>query len=283
MSLIVEEIGEKNRTEANRYLAAHEETSQFLINNMREHGPRLAQHPNSGNFRLIRDGEDVTAVFCLARRGNLIVQADSDYSQVVLRFCKADPVKLKGFIGEWESVAPIWKRFKTENPHYKPIYESKEIVYTYELREDDKNLKHDPRVRFLSRSDFRQWLQHSYHYMKELSVPDDLTDGQKQSIFEQQARDKHWWGLFDGEELLSRTALNSKGESIGQVGGVFTPWQYRKRGYAKATMFHMLKDCCNLHRHRKNILFTGQTNIPAQKLYESMGYRRIGSFAVILG
>ncbi len=33
----------------------------------------------------------------------------------------------------------------------------------------------------------------------------------------------------------------------------------------------------------KNILFTGETDLPAQKLYESMGYKRIGPFAVILG
>lgn len=32
-----------------------------------------------------------------------------------------------------------------------------------------------------------------------------------------------------------------------------------------------------------NPLFTGEADIPAQKLYESMGYQRIGSFALILG
>jgi predicted GNAT family acetyltransferase len=96
-------------------------------------------------------------------------------------------------------------------------------------------------------------------------------------------RDKVWWGLFDRDELQSRAGLNSKGQDIGQVGGVFTPKKYRQRGYAKATMLHMLKDCRDTHVHRKNLLFTGETDYPAQKLYESIGYQRIGSFALILG
>ena len=48
-------------------------------------------------------------------------------------------------------------------------------------------------------------------------------------------------------------------------------------------MSHLLKDCRDLHGHNKNILFTGEADIAAQKLYESLGYKRIGSFALILG
>ncbi len=31
------------------YLNAHEDSAQFLINNLKAHGPRLTEHPNSGN------------------------------------------------------------------------------------------------------------------------------------------------------------------------------------------------------------------------------------------
>ena len=73
--------------------------------------------------------------------------------------------------------------------------------------------------------------------------------------------------------MLSRAGLNSKGRTIGsQVGGGFALPQYRQQGLSKAIMFHILKDCRDRHGHTKNILFTGEENIPAQKLYESMGY-----------
>jgi hypothetical protein len=45
----------------------------------------------------------------------------------------------------------------------------------------------------------------------------------------------------------------------------------------------MLKDCRDLHGHVKSILFTGETDYPAQRLYESMGYQRIRFFGLILG
>ncbi len=118
--------------------------------------------------------------------------------------------------------------------------------------------------------------------MKELNLPIDLTIDQMRASFKVKVKNKVWWGLFDKDQLLSRAALNSNGDKIGQVGGVFTPKKFRKNGYAKKTMLHMLKDCIEIHKHTKSILFTGETDIPAQKLYESIGYKRIGEFALIL-
>ena len=279
----IEKLSRENIGEADQYLSGREETSQFLINNLKEHGPTLTTHPNSGNFKLVRIGEEVKGVFCLARRGTLIVQTDVDFSEAILNSRLEEPMPLRGFIGEWGSTEPIWRRYQAANLSYKPSYQSKESLYSYDLRTGDENLRHDARVRFLRKSDFEQWLAFSRDYMTEHSIPDDLTSEQKQSNFMTQIKNKTWWGLFDGPKMLSRTALNTKGETVGQVGGVFTPKQLRQKGYAKATMFHMLKDCRDLHGHRKNILFTGEANTPAQKLYESMGYRQIGSFAMIVG
>lgn len=279
----VEHITESNRTEVDAYLSQHEDTAQFLVNNLKAHGPQLTAHHNSGNFKLIRSDGQVKAVFCLARRGNLIVQSNKDFSEMILQSCADEEVVLKGFIGDWNSVEPIYRRYRLQRPEYKPSYESKEILYSYALKGSDPNLVHDSRVRFLEQSDFSDWLQHSTAYMSELRLPDELTLEKKKADFEYQVQERIWWGLFYGERLLSRAALNSRGEKIGQVGGVFTPPEYRQRGYAKATMFHMLKDCRDLHGHTKNILFTGEIDIPAQKLYESMGYVRVGSFALILG
>lgn len=115
--------------------------------------------------------------------------------------CLTEPFPIKGFIGAWPVLAPIFEKFCAENPQFK---------------------------------------------------------------------------------LNSIAGLNSKSDEIGQVGGVFTPKEKRKHGYAKATMLHLLKDCRDFHGHAKSILFTGETDLPAQKLYESIGYERIGHFALIL-
>lgn len=284
MSIIeIEAVDAHNQLEVESYLAKHEDTAQFLIGNLKAHGPKQTAHHNSGNFKLIRHNSDVRAVFCLARRGSLIVQSDENFAEIIIQACQAEDVQLTGFIGEWASVEPIYQFFQSLRPDYKPSYESKEILYSYILRDNDPRLVHDPRVRLLEPADFEGWLQHRIAYMTELKVPDGLTTEQKKTDFDRQVREKSWWGMFDEKEILSMTSLNSKSEKVGQVGGVFTPVQHRQKGYSKATMFHLLKDCKNLHGHSKSILFTGETDFPAQKLYESMGYNRVGSFALILG
>jgi GNAT superfamily N-acetyltransferase len=276
-------VNQGNMEEVMTYLQSHEESSQFLINNLNQYGSKLSDHHNSGNYKILREGSKVVGVFCLSRRGNLLAQTDSDYSDLILESSLKEGIPLKGFIGDWKSMEPIYQLFRKKNPHYQPSYESKEILYSYQLNNEDVSLKHDPRVRFLRAEDFEQWDQFSKAYMEELNLPEDLDLEKRKKDYEARILEKVWWGLFDGDQLLSKTALNSKGEKIGQVGGVFTPKPFRKRGYSKATMLHMLKDCRDLHGHKKSILFTGEEDIPAQKLYESIGYKRIGSFALILG
>lgn len=280
--VMIELVNSTNLAEAQAYLASHEETSQFLINNLRQFGPSLNDHHNSGNFKILRGSRGVEGVFCLPRRGNLLVQANADYSEAILRACSEEPISVKGFIGEWNSIAPVWLAHKKQNPSYRPVYESKEVLFSLPFA-SAAGLKHDPRVRFLEKQDFEQWNAFSTAYMAELDLPDDLSEEKKRKSFEDQIGKKHWWGMFLGDELVSRTSINSGGEEIGQVGGVFTPDSRRKMGYGVATMLHMLKDCRDFHGHRKSILITGETNIPAQKLYESIGYERKGSFALILG
>lgn len=282
MALQVESLDSRNLPEARRYLSEHEDSVQFLINNLKAHGPALGDHPNSGNFKLIRDGATVRAVFCLSRRGNLIAHARCDCAREILRACEDEPLIVKGFIGDWSTIAPVYELFKAKHPEYTPTTDSKEILYSFALRSDDTTLRHDSRVRFLDEPDFPQWRQLRRQYDEELSLPHDLTPEQARDAFLAQTREKSWWGLFEGSQLRSQAALNSKGDEVGQVGGVFTPKRYRRRGYAKAVMLHLLKDCRDLHGHRKSLLFTGESDIAAQALYEAIGYRRIGSFALIL-
>jgi predicted GNAT family acetyltransferase len=283
-AMLVEPITGANRSDAAAYLARHEDTAQFLINNLSEHGSRLSAHPNSGNFKLVRRGDTVVAVFCLTRRGNLLVESDVDCAELVLHTCGAEEgVPLKGFIGSWSSVAPVWRRFKEAHPDFTPAYESKEILYARVLPEDDDELTRDPRVRQLELSDLDEWLVHSTLYLSEVGLPDDATAAQKREGFATLVHHRAAWGLFAGGKLLSRAALNSQGPMVGQTGAVFTLPGYRRQGLARSTMRHMLSDCRDIHRHRRNILFTGEADVPAQRLYESLRYERIGSFALILG
>ncbi len=269
--------------QATTFLKRYEETSQFLINNLRDRGPVVTDDPYSGNFKVIKDNNRIVAVFYLARCGNIYAQAESaQFTALILEACKSEPFPIKGFIGAWTILSPIFEKFCSENPHFKPSYNSKEILYRLPLASNDSRFKQHTQVRLLGESDFDAWLPLRNVYVEELHLTGDSNIEQLKSRFERSTKNQTWWGFFDDEELISIAGLNSKSEEIGQVGGVFTPMEKRMRGYSKATMLHLLKDCRDLHGHTKSILFTGETDIPAQKLYESIGYERIGNFALIL-
>ncbi len=279
--VLIEPVGPKNKIQMLEYLNVNEDTSQFLINNFKDHGPNLTAHPNSGNFKLLLKGNEVQGVFCLTKRGNLLAQTSGNYASEVLSDIESESIELNGFVGDWTSIEPIWESHKSEKSNVEASFYSKEILYSYPLSGDDPKLAQDKRVRLLVASDYEQWEPMSVAYLKELGLSDQLSDEEKRNSFDAGTAKKEWWGLFENGELVSRAALNSNGDDIGQVGGVFTPKELRKKGLAKATMFHMLYDCLHTHGHRKSILFTGETDIPAQKLYESMGYKKVGSFALI--
>ena len=57
------------------FLESHVDTSLFLLSTLAALGPRLGHHLNSGNFRLIEEEGRIVGVFCLTRRGNLLVHA----------------------------------------------------------------------------------------------------------------------------------------------------------------------------------------------------------------
>ncbi|MEZ4743996.1 MAG: GNAT family N-acetyltransferase [Bdellovibrionota bacterium] len=267
-----------------RFLSSKEETSQFLINNLKEHGPALSDHPNSGNYKaLVENKTSIRGVFCLNKRGNLLAQIDCLYNpNSIIEECLKEKFEVKGFIGDWDTIDPLFRSYKERNPSFKATYNSKEILYRYVFQESEQVLRKNDHVRFLESNDFNQWHPLNLAYRKELNIPSDLTEQQNKDLFISRTKNKCWWGYFEKRNLISIAALNSTGETIGQVGGVFTIKGKRKQGYSKATVLHLLRDCRDMHRHSKSILFTGETDIPAQKLYESIGYEKIGYYALIL-
>lgn len=279
----IEKLSKSLIPKVQNFLSQYEESSQFLMNNLKIYGESLSEHPNSGNYKIILDDEKITGVFCLTKRGNLISQIPMEFNPLdIISECKKEEIPLKGFIGPWDSVEKIYNCFCDMNPNYNPNFYSKEILYRYELNDDDFKLVSNDHVRHLIPDDFDRWLVLNIAYCEELGLPYSKELERRRIDFSQMTKEKLWWGLFNNGKLVSIAGLNSKGEKVAQVGGVYTCLEERKKGYSKKTMFHLLKDCRDDFKHYKSILFTGENDFPAQKLYESIGYEKIGSFALIL-
>jgi hypothetical protein len=112
-------------TQASASLKRYEETSQFLISNLRDLGPVVTNNPYSGNFKAIKRNYQIVAIFSIPHCGNIYAQADSaEHTDLILAAYKAESFPIKGFLGSWSILAPIFEKFFSENSQFKPFYNS---------------------------------------------------------------------------------------------------------------------------------------------------------------
>jgi predicted GNAT family acetyltransferase len=271
------------------FLESHVDTSLFLLSTLAALGPRLGSHLNSGNFRLIEEGGQVVAVFCLTRRGNLLVQAGgrTELAERIFEDIEAEPLEVRGIVGEWPMAEALWKLLRAD-PRFEPTHALKDVLYRLMLKETARPaggpLHESLTVRALDADDFVQWERLNSAYFAELSLPLQATFEQRRTDFMVRIRSGLWWGAFDDcYDLVSIAAINATYGSMGQVGGVYTRPADRRKGLAKAVMRLLIEDCRKRLRFEKLILFTGEDNTSARKLYQSLGFEEAGGFGLLLG
>ncbi len=89
------------------------------------------------------------------------------------------------------------------------------------------------------------------------------------------------WILEDGGVPVASSGFNSSIDEAVQIGGVWTPPEFRSRGYARCVVAQSLLDA-RADGATQAILFTGDDNIPAQKAYTSLGFQHIGDYHILL-
>jgi predicted GNAT family acetyltransferase len=268
------------------FLESHVDTSLFLLSTLAALGPRLGHHLNSGNFRLIEADGQIVAVFCLTRRGNLLVQAGgrTDLAEQIFEACETEPIEVRGVVGEWPLAEALWKLLCVD-PRFETTHNLKDVLYRLMLKEAPCAVAGSgSNLRLLEAADFVQWERLNRAYFAELSLPLQATLEQRRTDFIVRIRSGLWWGAFDdGQELVSIASLNATYGSLGQVGGVYTRPAERRQGLSRAVMRLLIEDCSQRLKFEKLVLFTGEDNTSARKLYESLGFAAAGAFGLLLG
>ena len=92
----IEKWNSQNAGPATEFLKAQYATSMFLLGNLADQGPNLADHPNSGNFKVLSFENEVVGVFCLTRRGNILLSAKTgiDFNEIILAECVAERIPI---------------------------------------------------------------------------------------------------------------------------------------------------------------------------------------------
>ncbi|MFW7378885.1 MAG: GNAT family N-acetyltransferase [Oligoflexus sp.] len=275
---------EEWRTEIENYLLERIDTSMFILNNLENYGPYLNEHPNSGNIKVIYSPDGVLGVFCLTRRGNILANIRSDILDgylvdAILDELVSEPVSIKGILGNWDAVSSIANAKVYSGIWSKIGYISKEPSYSLDRLSND--LETGDGIRLLNENDYHEWRNLRIAYLQETGLSQDLSESDFKEIYQTQAQAQMHWGLFEDNTLISITNMNSRYKNIGQVGGVYTIPEFRSRGLAKKVVRHQLADMKRVHGLDRAILFTGEDNIPAQKVYQRLGFTPQGIFGIV--
>ncbi len=283
MQYQIEPINDSNKFEMLEFLKQHENYTLFLLGNFENYGFNLSQAPYSGNFKLIRSHDEIVGVFSLTKKGSLLIETTARDSifEMVLKSCLEESISLTGLVGNWEFCNPFWNFLKNKKVIQTEIFNSKEILYSVDL--SNVSSLPQPNVRLLTEADYLQWKPLRLDYLIEEGVPNDLSDEQLFDIYLDKVSKKIIWGFFLQDKLVSIADLNAKALDLGQVGGVYTTPSFRKKGYSKSVMQQLLLDAKKLHSIRKLIIFTGEKNFAAQKLYNALGVQHIGYFSLLFG
>jgi RimJ/RimL family protein N-acetyltransferase len=279
----VEKVSPDTQEEMVDFLKRHENYSLFLLGNFENYGAILSDSPYSGNFKLIRSSDEIVSVFCLTKKGSLLIQSVilEPIFDFVLASCLQEPIPITGLVGNWDFCQLFWKFLKQKALIQSETFASKEILYKLDLSKISYPL--NPDVRILTADDYNQWKPLRLAYLQEEGFPNDLNDEQLLQSFLEKCKKRIIWGYFLMDRLVSIADLNAKASDLGQLGGVYTDPNFRKKGYSKAVIHKLVSDIKEIHNIRKLIIFTGENNFPAQKLYESLAVNPVGYFALLFG
>lgn len=267
------------------FLDRYIDTSLFLISNVEHAGLEdRGRHLEGTYVAHVEDGQ-LTAVACHCWNGNLLLQGDRGLEEAVLGAIDRTGRDVKGLMGPVALVKRARSALGLDAA--KARLEESERLFTLDLNAlEVPPLLSAPHIEFRvptaaevvgPLAEYRkEYLVETLHRAE---TPDLLATARAQ--MEGWHRAKTLWVLADAGRVVSMTGFSANARGVALVGGVYTPAELRGRGYARAAVAGSLL-YARSQGSRRSVLFTPESNIPAQKTYRALGYEDVGDWGLVL-
>jgi GNAT superfamily N-acetyltransferase len=267
------------------FLLPQLESSMFLLSNMRQSGLIDGDDRAHGAYAGAFEGDQLAGVVAHFWNGNIIPQSPPQHLDVLWRLAVEQSGRpLKGMVGPGEQCFAILDAMNV-SPDVIHLAE-REQLYTLAL--DALVVPHAlaegaVQVRRANAADvdlLAAWrADYSIEALDAADTPATRHQS-RESIERQIAAGDCWVAVRDGERV-AMAALNARIQEAVQVGGVYTPPDQRRKGYAKAAVAQSLRDA-RADGAAHAILFTSVANRAADSAYRAIGFNVVGDFAIIL-
>ena len=275
--------GDQNALEA--FLLPRLDSSIFLLNNSRASGLVDTGQRYTGAYAAAVENGSITGVVAHFWNGNLLCQAPLELLEPLWQSAvKASGRAVGGVVGPAQQVAAI--RAGLGMPTDRVQMDESEGLFSLALRElvTPEPLRagavHGRRMESRDLDLLAQW--RTAYNVEALGAADTPKLRQRcRADMERSLREGTTWVLEANGRPVASTSFNARIAEAVQVGGVWTPPAFRRRGYARAAVAASLLDA-RADGVEKAVLFTGQDHIAAQKAYRALGFQLIGDYRLLL-
>jgi GNAT superfamily N-acetyltransferase len=286
-SRVLRILGPGDELALKRFLSKRLESSLFLYGNMLAAGLEDSGARYSGTYAAAFESADIVAVAGLFWNGSLVLQAPEELPALTRLAWQSCGRPLRRLIGPSQQVAAAMEELALSGDDIQ--VDEPEKLYRLALDE----LITPPlltsgrgRGRLIGPQDEELLTGWRIDFLRETHLAqdgDELAETVRQGVRAGVASG-NIWVLEVEDKLVSCTSFNAAVRDEGitstvQVGGVYTPPEHRSQGFARAVVAASLIDAREIGYHR-SVLFTGMENTPAQKAYEALGYRQIGTYRI---
>ena len=267
------------------FLLPRVDTSMFLIGNLRQVGFEDEGQFYQGTYAAAFEDDEIIGVIGHYWGHNLVLQAPLDLLEPLLRaVVAASQRSIQGLLGPNEQVATLKQILDIEAANI--LMDEEENLYSLpldDLIEPESLRRGKLRGRRIEPADLDLITEWRVSYSIEVLGQQDGPElwERCRSGMERSQQEGRTWLLEDEGRPVACTSFNTTIKEAVQVGGVWTPPEYRRRGYGRAVVAVSLLDARAEGAH-KAILFTGEGNLPAQKAYIALGFRHIGDYRILL-
>ena len=277
-------LDDKDASALNEYLLAHADTTMFLRGNLARGGFEYAGESFQGVYVGAFDSERIVGVVGHSWRDSLMVEAPLAILPALVReTIRLSGRPVSGFMGACEQVKCARRELGWQDAPV--ILASEEILYRVELADivvpaalaSGEHICRKPRESDL---DVLVRWRESYAIEALGRPPEQAKEfGNRRGILLQADRGD-LFVLEVGGQLVAQTGFSTRMPECVQVGGVWTPKEFRSQGYARSAVAGSLL-AAREEGAVRSILFTAEANFPAQACYKKLGYREVGDYMLL--
>ena len=277
-------LGPGDEAALDAFLVAHADSSMFLRSNARAAGLVDGGQPLQATYVAALEDGRVVGVVAHCWNGMILVQAPAHVAALAAEAVRRSRRAATGFSGPWAQV--VAARDALGLATAATVKDSRDELYALDL---DRLVVPRPlasgavRCRHPEPEELdllTRW--RTSFAMEALGAADgpELHHASRADVLLHHERGADWV-LFDHGNPVAYSVFNAMLPDIGQIGGVWTPPEFRGRGYARSVVAGSLVAAGKLGV-RRAVLFADPYNAAARSAYLAIGFEIVGDYGLVL-